>query len=240
LARVEDVSEETGLITVLGPDAAGLLSREALGLRVESQTLQGMEEGDYVVVGRDGGGGITVLRTADVATAAFDVIGERRSVRALLDRLIEVGAVELDEAIWETLRVEAGRPAFGIDMDEDTLPVEAGIHPRAIDYDKGCYTGQEVIVRIRDRGHVNRHLRGLRLGDAPPSARGAELFAPSIRGDAVVGAVTSAVRSPRVGETIGLGYVRREIEPGQEVRVAGPDGAPAVVATLEAGWVPTC
>jgi folate-binding protein YgfZ len=238
LARVEDVSEETGLVSVLGPDAAGLLSREALGLRVESETLRGMDEHDYVVVGTSGSEGVTVLRTADVAAPAFDVIGERAAIRALRDRLVEVGAADLDDATWETLRIEAGRPAFGFDMDEETLPIEAGIHRRAIDYEKGCYTGQEVIVRIRDRGHVNRHLRGLRFGDASPPPRGTELFAPSLRGDAVVGAVTSAVRSPRAGETLGLGYARREIEPGQQVRVGTPDGASAIVATLEAGWAP--
>jgi folate-binding protein YgfZ len=239
LAKVEDVSAGTGLVTVLGPDAAGLLSREALGLRVESGALRGMDEHDYVVVGKGGGEGVTVLRTADVATPAFDVIGERATIRALRDRLVEVGAVEADQTTWETLRVEAGRPAFGSDMDEETIPVEAGIHLRAIDYEKGCYTGQEVIVRIRDRGHVNRHLRGFRFGNRSPPPRGTELFALTRRGDAPVGMVTSAVRSPRAGETMGLGYVRREIEPGQKVRVGDPDGAEAIVATLEAGWAPT-
>lgn len=239
LARVEDVSEETGLLTVLGPDGADLLTREALGLRVESAVLQGLEEGDYVVVASGGGEGITVLRTAEVATPAFDVIGDGVTIQALRARLLEVGAVELDEGGWETLRVEAARPAFGFDMDEDTLPVEAGIHQRAIDYEKGCYTGQEVIVRIRDRGHVNRHLRGLKLGDAPPPRRGTELFAPATRGDTAVGVVTSAARSPRLGETLGLGYVRRGIEPGERIRVGEPGGVEGLVSELDGAWAST-
>jgi folate-binding protein YgfZ len=95
-------------------------------------------------------------------------------------------------------------------MGEDTIPVEAGIHDRAIDYTKGCYTGQEVIVRIRDRGHVNRSLRQLMLGDVPAPHRGAELYLPG--GDKAVGYVTSAVQSPRFGQTVALGYVKRGTE----------------------------
>ena len=78
--------------------------------------------------------------------------------------LVDGGAVPAGLGVWKTLGVEAGRPVFGTDMDERTLPPEAGIVERAIDQTKGCYTGQEVIVRIRDRGHVNRHLRQARAG----------------------------------------------------------------------------
>jgi folate-binding protein YgfZ len=106
--------------------------------------------------------------------------------------------------------VEEGRPAFGTDMDETTIPVEAGIHERAIDYQKGCYTGQEVIVRIRDRGHVNRILRRLHLGDVPLPARGTELFVTGEEKPAAV--VTSAVESPRFGGIVALAYVRRGVE----------------------------
>ena len=114
---------------------------------------------------------------------------------------------------WTTLRVEAGRPAYGVDMDEDTIPVEAGIHERAIDYAKGCYTGQEVIVRIRDRGHVNRYAPAPAPGrrGAASEGRGA-VRGRSSRGARPVGVVTSAVRSPKHGETLALGYVKRGVE----------------------------
>ena len=101
-------------------------------------------------------------------------------------------------------------------MDEDTIPVEAGIHERAIDYAKGCYTGQEVIVRIRDRGHVNRTLRQLMLGDVPTPKPGTELFAEG--SDKPVGRVTSAVQSPKFGQTVALGYVKRGAEGTVRVR----------------------
>ena len=96
-------------------------------------------------------------------------------------------------------------------MDEGTIPVEAGIDDRAIDHGKGCYTGQEIIVRIRDRGHVNRHLRSLDLGDVPTPASGTELFAPDGTGKSV-GRITSAVQSPKNGGVIALAYVRRGVE----------------------------
>jgi folate-binding protein YgfZ len=95
-------------------------------------------------------------------------------------------------------------------MDDGTIPIEAGIHDRAIDYEKGCYTGQEVIIRIRDRGHVNRHLRQLLLGDVPTPANGTELLSED--SDKVVGWITSAVLSPKFEQTVALAYVRRGVE----------------------------
>jgi folate-binding protein YgfZ len=128
--------------------------------------------------------------------------------------------------VWSTLRVEAGRPAFGSDMDADTLPPEAGIDRRAIDHTKGCYTGQEVIVRIRDRGHVNRQLRRLELGDVPTPVEGSELLAADGSGK-VVGRITSAVQSPRYRGVLALAYVARGVErvllDGREVNVAPAD-----------------
>ena len=116
--------------------------------------------------------------------------------------------------VWRTLRIEQGYPAFGVDMDDTTIPIEAGLGDRAFDHGKGCYTGQEVIVRLRDRGRVNWHLRRLRFGDALPLT-GQELFHPGV--EKPRGRVTSAVRSPHLGEVVGLGYVRREVEPPAEL-----------------------
>ncbi|HKP77484.1 MAG TPA: glycine cleavage T C-terminal barrel domain-containing protein, partial [Longimicrobiaceae bacterium] len=100
---------------------------------------------------------------------------------------------------------------------------------RAISFSKGCYTGQEVIIRIAHRGHVNRHLRGLLLGDAPAEP-GMRLFSPETGRD--VGWLTSVTRSPLLGQTIALGFVRREVEPGATVRAGSVDGAKATVAKL--------
>src|SRR5690606_10978733 len=109
-------------------------------------------------------GALVVVRTRDVLPDAFWVVGPAPAVAALRARLLDGGAAAGDEATWTTLRVEAGRPAFGADMDDTTIPVEAGIHPRVIDHQKGCYTGKEVIVRIRDQSPVNRDIRRLVLG----------------------------------------------------------------------------
>ena len=230
LARAEDVTSPTGALIVAGPAAVALLTREALGLRVEEQELAALTEDAWVWVDT-GGPGLFVVRSGELAAACYDVIADRATVGALETRLEEAGAAPLTAADLEVLRVEAGRPAWGAELAEETLPPEAGIDARAIDHSKGCYTGQEVIVRIRDRGHVNRHLRGLRLGGADLPVRGTEVW---IEGrDRPVGSVTTAAWSPRAEEGLGLGYLRREVNVPGEVRVGGPDGSPAMVAELE-------
>lgn len=208
-AAVDDISERTGMITAVGPDAARALSSLALGLRVEAPELGALAEGEWRAAGPPAGS-LVVLRTAEVWPEAYSIIGPGSAVAALRESLVEAGARPAGEAVWTTLRVEAGSPAFGIDMDADTIPTEAGVENRAIDHAKGCYTGQEVIVRIRDRGHVNRSLRQLMLGDVPAPHRGAELFVDG--SDTPVGRITSAVQSPRFGQTVALAYVKRGVE----------------------------
>jgi folate-binding protein YgfZ len=209
-ARVEDVSATTAAISVTGPEAAPLLSRLALGLRVEAGELSGLAEGEWRALGDRATETLVVARSADVWPEAYDVLGPPGPVVALWSELRRSGATPAGLGVWTTLRVEAGRPAFGTDMDESTIPVEANIDDRAIDHTKGCYTGQEVIVRIRDRGHVNRKLTLLHLGDVPTPGKGTELFVGGEERAAAV--VTSAVSSPRFEETIALAYVRRGVE----------------------------
>ena len=146
---------------------------------------------------------------------------------ALWKALVKDGGRPAGLGVWSTLRVEAGRPVFGLDMDDGTLPPEAGIVERAIDQTKGCYTGQEIIVRIRDRGHVNKALRRLELGDVPAPARGTELLAPDGSGK-VVGEIRSAVQSPRFGGTIALAYIRRGVAQVllNDIVISVPDGFP--------------
>ncbi|MCG3146590.1 MAG: Aminomethyltransferase [Verrucomicrobiae bacterium] len=120
--------------------------------------------------------------------------------------------VTLGDAELEILRVEAGVPQFGVDMDETTIPVEAGL-VSAISYEKGCYVGQETIARIRTYGHVNRHLVQLAL-TAPGRAISA--------GEKEVGQITSTAQSKRLGKLIALGYVRREFAvSGTKLNVGG-------------------
>lgn len=217
-ARVEGVTAGLASLSVVGPEAANLVSKMALGLRVEAPELGALAEGEWRTAGASAADAILVMRTEDVWPEAYTIYGPSGSMSALWVALVAGGATPAGLGVWSTLRVEAGRPAYGTDMDDGTIPVEAGIHHRAIDYEKGCYTGQEVIVRIRDRGHVNRSLRQLHLGDVPAPKKGAELYEAGAEEDAgSVGWVTSAVESPKFEETVALGYVRREVEEGAEL-----------------------
>ncbi|NNK63784.1 MAG: hypothetical protein HKO98_11335, partial [Gemmatimonadetes bacterium] len=216
LARVDDVTEASGMLTVLGPGAADWIAREATGLRVEASELDALAEGDLKAIDLGGHRPLVVIRTRDVSVPAWDLVGSSEDVAALRDRAAANAVPTIESATWEALRLEAGRPAFGLDITDEHIPVESEIHNRAIDYEKGCYTGQEVIVRIRDRGRVNRHLRRLRLADGPLPKVGVELWSPA--GDKVVGAITSVARSPREGG-LALAYVRREVEPSGPVHV---------------------
>jgi glycine cleavage system T protein len=128
-----------------------------------------------------------------------------------------------------TLRIESGTPRFGVDMTEATIPIEANLQS-AISYTKGCYVGQEVIARIDARGHVNRQLVGLLLGDAGLPEAGARIYSP----EREVGWITSATQSPTMQQTIALGYVRREsLAPGTALQVRTDAGhIPATVSAL--------
>jgi len=126
------------------------------------------------------------------------------------------------EEAAECVRIEAGRPRLGYDMDAETMPQEAGINERAVSFTKGCYVGQETVARLHYKGKPNRHLRGLRLGE--PAERGAEI----VLGEKVVGRLGSTCVSPRLGP-IALALVRREAAPGATVEVGG---VPAEVVAL--------
>jgi len=148
-----------------------------------------------------------------------------------LSRLRLAGATLTPAAALDYARIEAGRAEFLIDMDADTIPLEAGLEDRAISFTKGCYVGQEVIVRVLHRGggRVARRLVGLVVeGEAVPAAR-AVVSGPN--GDA--GRVTSAAWSPRLARAVALAYVHRDLaEPGTAVRVAC--GGEPTAATVRA------
>jgi folate-binding protein YgfZ len=135
-----------------------------------------------------------------------------------------------DPRVHEILRVEAGLPAFGCDIDDNRLVMEVGRAAQAISYTKGCFLGQEPIVMARDRGQVNRMLLGVVVAAGDELPRGARLFL----GEAEVGQVTSSVRSPRLGQVIALAYLKRgHQEPGLQLAVEPTtDGRAAAVAAL--------
>lgn len=129
----------------------------------------------------------------------------------------------------EWLRVEAGWPWFGVDYDENGLVMES-LTPNHVSFTKGCYVGQEVVIRVEHQGHLNKRLCGLRVTGETVPAPGT----PIVLGDRTVGRVTSAVRSPALGRVIVLGHLRRECwQPGTALCIgAGPDALPAETAAL--------
>jgi folate-binding protein YgfZ len=160
--------------------------------------------------GEIAGAPVLLVRT----DAGVDVICDSAATDRVRDALLDAGAVQIDEAAAEILRIEHGRPRYGVDLDESVIPQEAGLNERAVSFTKGCYVGQETVARLHYRGKPNRHLRGLRLGEEVQP--GTELRL----GDREVGRLTSVAASPRFG-TVGLAIVRREAQPGDVLDAGG-------------------
>jgi folate-binding protein YgfZ len=155
--------------------------------------------------------------------AGIDVLCDAADTDAVRAALQQAGAPAVSEAATEIVRVERGRPRYGSDLDDTTIPQEAGLNERAVSFTKGCYVGQETVARLFYRGKPNRHLRGLRLTEPAPVGAGLQL------GDRVVGRLSSSVVSPTHGP-IALALVRREAAVGATVDVEG--GAAADVVAL--------
>jgi len=152
-----------------------------------------------------------IAKVPDLEVEGFELIVPADSFTSLWTRAVAAGATPAGLEAWDIARVEAGRPEWGVDMDDNTIPQEANFDAlHAISYTKGCYVGQETVARVHFRGHVNKHLRGVRAASLEPIPSGATLHDES---GAQVGDVRSAVRSPRLG-AIALAMIRREVEPG--------------------------
>jgi tRNA-modifying protein YgfZ len=208
--EVEDVTEESAILSLIGPRGADLAGAPPLPEHASAPVAVGGIE--CLAVG-----------TAD----GIDLIVAAEEARRLRTVLTGAGAVEVDPGAAEILRIEAGTPRFGAEMDGATMPAEAGIVERAVNFEKGCYIGQETVARLHYRGKPNRRLRGLRL--SAPAPPGTAL----LLGEKQVGAVGSSCVSPVHGP-IALAVLRREAEPGAEL-AAGEDGVTARVVDLPFG-----
>jgi folate-binding protein YgfZ len=236
LARVADRSEDFAMLSLVGRGVGAVLTTRLGVDPPTAETLETLEEGQELSMPLADVQDVRVVRNGDVWPPAFDLLLPSDAVGAMMSRVVEGGAVAGSWHTWEVLRIENGRPAFGVDMDGETIPVEAGIDARAIDHGKGCYTGQETIVRIRDRGRVNKRLRGFLLAEGPPPTPGTELYSPATEKSA--GWVTSACASPRFQQTIALGYVRRAAEEEERLSLGSPSGPPVEVREVgDGGWV---
>lgn len=222
--RVTPYTVQTDLlgdVGVFGPHARAVV---AAALDLDGEVLEALAPYALVETTLDGAS-VLVARVPDAgALDGFECIAPVETLPALRARLTGAGARPGGLAAFEIARIEAGRPEWGIDIDDSTIPQEANLDDlHAISYTKGCYTGQETVARVHFRGHVNRHLRGLRLGDAPVPT-GAQLEDDTGK---PVGEVRSVAHSPRLG-WIALAMVRREIALETTVRARWADGEASV------------
>ena len=207
LAAYRDESPSLRDVGVFGPNARHVVA----AMTGASATALGvLPDYGHATVAADTGR-VLVARVPDLGVEGFELFVPADAFDPLWRVALDAGAEPAGLAAWEVARVEAGRPEWGLDIDETTIPQEANLDElHAISYTKGCYTGQEVVARVHFRGHVNRHLRGLRSAGAEPPPTGAQLVDASER---PVGEVRTGVSSPRLGG-IALAMVRREVEPG--------------------------
>ncbi len=209
-ADVEDVSGEHAILALIGPRSADLAGSPPLPEhRHDEIAIDGIE---CRAVG---------------TTLGIDLIAPAGDRERLIAAIADAGAPAVDAAAAEIVRVETGTPRFGSEMDTATMPAEAGIVAAAVNFEKGCYIGQETVARLHYKGKPNRHLRGLQL--SAPAVPGATLSLGEKEVGRLGGSCISPVRGP-----IALAIVRREAEPGAELRV-GEDGVTARVVDLPFG-----
>jgi folate-binding protein YgfZ len=220
--QVDDATAAVADVGVYGPGALAVLKLAG----VEGGAPARLFDSSRVrIAGRD-----TLLVSSDaIGIPGYDIILDAGAHDAVAAALQAAGGIHAGSGDVEVVRIESGRPRFGVDMDTETIPLEAGLDERAISRTKGCYVGQEVIVRVQDRGHgrVARRLVGLTLpAQQAVPAPGA---AVSAAGKAI-GRVTSAAFSPALARPVALGYVHRDFtSPGTAVVVDG-SGDAAVTA----------
>ena len=199
--QVENASDTTVQIGLYGPEAVDIKNELSVGVA------------------------LAVMPSDEFGLPGFELIAGREHKTALMDALADMGAVSVSMESVDVCRVEAGVPRFLIDMTEDTIPLEAGIEDRAISLTKGCYIGQEIIIRVLHRGGGRVARRLVKIGFAASArvpAAGVSLYAQ----ERAIGAVTSAVESPGFGHPVALGYVHRDfVEPGTQVEVRFDDGS---------------
>jgi folate-binding protein YgfZ len=210
-----------------------MIRRFSIGFDVQLHKRT-LECGLLSVIGVEVVDGVPEVEHSHAVVSVGDVSARAIRTDVGVDLLCDAGDVdalkavlalaELSEAEAELVRVEHGRPRYGVDLDDTVIPQEAGLNERAVSFTKGCYVGQETVARLHYRGKPNRHLRGLRLSDTVAAG------APLVFEDREVGQITSVACSPTFG-SIGLALVRREAAVGSVVRVGG-NGVTAEVVEL--------
>ena len=200
---VEDITEETALLSLMGPGAVDIL-----GTDFSTLPLYGIGQVSIQDVL------LSIMRTDTLGTISYDLLTTASQSQKVWDALVQAGAVAVGEEALEMIRVEQGVPRYGREMGEEFNPLEAGLNS-SISYDKGCYIGQEVVLRLNTYKKVQKHLMGIVFKEGKPeTATHLEVEGKD------VGSLTSVVDSPLLGHALALGYVRSSFaEAGQEVDV---------------------
>ena len=217
LAPYHDVTSELSDFGVFGRSARAILSRL---LMIDDRDLAALPP--YGSVARSFGDAKAIIaRVPEMDVDGFEIFIPNETADSLKAALVSAGVAAGSEETWEIARIESGRPQWGSDMDDSTLPQEANLDELgAISYTKGCYIGQETVARVHFRGHVNRTLRKLRFVTRPAPLKGAELVDETGK---VIGDIRSVALSPRFGG-VALGMVRREVQPGTTLQARWSGG----------------
>ncbi len=214
--RVTDMTNETALVTVQGARSADVV-RAAVG-----EDAAGVARGLVHTVDQWDGQPLYIIRATHTAEDGFDMIVGAGGAASLWSALAAAGARPVGTDALDVLRVEAGVPRYGVDMDETNVVLEA-VPDDALSFTKGCYVGQEIIARIHWRGHVAKRLAGLTFDERAEVRPGDKVTTADGQ---VIGRLTSVTFSPSLKRTIALGYVKYDyLAPDTEVRVLGADGA---------------
>jgi folate-binding protein YgfZ len=221
-AEIADRTADFAQFHLAGPKAADVLAA-ALGDAVPDLPEFAHMERTFVA---PAGAASSIRRRDQLGVPGFDVVCRADVAEAVKRALVGAGAVEGGADTFETLRIEAGTPVFGKDIDDNRFVMEVGFATRAVSYAKGCYVGQEPIVMARDRaGHVNRSFLGLKVLDGAPLPPGTKVF----HDGQDVGLVTSSCHSPRLGAPVALAYLKwKHQEPGTRMEADTPAGKQAV------------
>jgi folate-binding protein YgfZ len=228
--KVADLSSDTSSSSVQGRRAGEFIER------ILGDAAAQIGKGRVLRTEFDGGQ-VSVVRATHTAEDGFDLFFNRGEVAALRDHFLGAGAILVSDDVAETLRIEAGIARFGVDMDEGSVVNETNLDD-AISFTKGCYTGQEIIIRIKHRGHVAKKLAGLVIEGQVPIERNAKILSSDA---SEIGRVTSSTFSPALERSIALGYLKYDyLSPGTKVRiVSGDDGRDSEVFDLpfvRGGW----
>src|SRR5438093_1093759 len=211
--RVTDLTGDTAAYSVQGGEAAEVIST-VLGQAAKTAPGKGLKSQ------LDSSGDVWIIRATHTAEDGFDLFVDANDAAQLRDKLMAAGSQVISEDVAETLRIEAGIPRYRIDMDETTVVTEANLDD-AVSFTKGCYIGQEIIVRIKHRGHVAKKLAGVILEGRSAIATDAKILSGE---EKEIGRVTSSTFSPRLDRTVALGYVKNDyLSPATPVKVISHD-----------------